>query len=135
MKIELVPIPYVHTVWPDIEPHLREAFEKYGHGEYTTEQARAMAASGEWVLYVFTEGQTLHGAMLMQFFNRPNHRVAFVQCIGGRDVITEETFTQLRALSKLQGATVIECGARPAMARMLSKHGMEAKYQILGVGL
>lgn len=135
MKIEHVPTQYVHVVWPDIAGHLAVAFDKYGHGEYTTEQARQLAASGEWQLYVFTEEKEVHGAMLMQFYNRPNHRVAHVHCIGGRDVITEETFGQLRALSKLQGATIIECGARPAMARMLAKHGMTAKYQILGVGL
>lgn len=135
MKIELVPLEFVHKVWPDVEDHLRVAFEEHGHGEHTIEQAKALAASGEWALYVFTEGRSLHGAMLMQFFNRPNHRVAFVQCIGGRDVITEETFAQLRDLSKLRGATIIECGARPSMARMLSKHGMQAKYQILEVDL
>lgn len=135
MKIEQVPLQYVHVVWPQVEHHLAEAFGKYGHGEVTIEQAKLYASSGEWSLYVFTEGKEVHGAMLIQFFNRPNHRVSYVQCVGGREVVTEDTFAQLCALSKAQGATIVECGARPSMVRMLKRRGMAEKYTILGIDL
>lgn len=134
MKIEQVPVQYVHAVWPDVERFLKKPV-LYAHGEFTIEQLRAYVADGSWQLLVATEGATVHGAMVIHTFNRPNHRVAFVMAVGGRGIISRDTFTQLGDFARLWGAQRIECAARPAVGRLLERVGMQEQHRILGFSL
>lgn len=134
MKLERVPLQYVHVVWPDVAPMLAKALP-YAQGEVTLDHMQAYAADGTWELFVVTNGATVHGAVLVQFFNRPTMRVAFIQAVGGRGIIAQDTFDQLKAYAARQGATVIECGARPAMTRLLNRIGLREKYRVLGLRL
>jgi hypothetical protein len=86
-------------------------------------------------LLVAVDGETIHGAAAVEFFNRPNDRVAFITAIGGKLVSNEDTFAQLKALMLSMGATTIEGAAREAIARLWSRYGFEEKYRIVGVKL
>lgn len=134
MKVEYVPVQYIHVVWRDVGPLLTKSLP-YMHGEVTLEQTRAYLADGVWDLLVATSGATVHGAMVVHIFNRPNTRVAFVQAVGGRGIISQSTFDQLKAFAARRGATTLECAARPSMARMLQRVGMQEKHRILGFQL
>lgn len=134
MKIELVPVEYVHVVWPDLEKFIKRSMQ-YSHGEYTLEQARTLTALGAWKLIVASDSGKPSGAMLVQVFNRPNQNVAFIQAVGGRGIISTDTYAQLCALCKAWGATHIECAARPTVQKLLEQVGMAEKYRILGMAL
>lgn len=132
MKIQHVPLDYIQVVWPQVERFFVRAI-RHAQNEYTMEQVRGLVAYGQWRLIVATDKEnTLRGAMAVNVYNRPNDRVAFIQVVGGKDIISPDSFEQLSALCAAWGATTIECAGRPSMVRLLEQVGMMPKYQILG---
>ena len=134
MKVERVPIEWANRVWPAVEEYIAEALA-WSHGEYTVEHARALVTSGQWTLLVATEGEKIHGAATMMFFNRPTDRVAFITAIAGPGISSSDTFEQLKAVAASQGATCLEGAARESIARLWRRYGFEEKYRIVGVKL
>lgn len=135
MKVEHVPVEWVHRVWGAVEPFIASAI-KHSKGEYTVDQVKAYVAQGQWALLVATdEGKTIHGASTISFFNRANDRVAFVTSIGGRLISNPETFEQLKAYAVSMGATTLEGAARESIARLWKRYGFEEKYRIVEVKL
>ena len=135
MKIQYVPIEWVHQTWPLAEPYIADALS-HSKGEYTVENAKSLVTQGQWILIVAVdEENTVHGAATMYFFNRPDNRVAFITAMGGRLVSSEDTFEQLKAYAASMGATAIEGTARESTARLWSRYGFEEKYRIVGVKL
>ena len=132
MKLEVVPVDYIHVIWPTVESLLAPAY-KLGVNEYTLDQTKLLIMNGQWVLTVITVGDKIQGAMVLNTYNRPNDRVTFIQAIGGRNSVNDEIMRQLKEYSARVGSTAIECAARPSMVRLLGKVGMEAKYTILEV--
>lgn len=133
MKIQRVDPAYVHTVWPQVSEFIANALEY--QNDYTLEQVKVYLAGGEWVLLVAVDGTEIHGAAVVQFFNRPNDRIAFVVAIGGRLVSNKDTFAQLQDVCRLMGATAIEGAARESIARLWTRYGFTEKYRIVGVKL
>jgi hypothetical protein len=134
MKIQHVPLDWVPAVWPKVQPFIASALE-HAKGEYTVEHVQAYLTSGQWALLVAVDGETIHGAATVNFFNRPNDRVAFITAIGGRMIGTQDSVDQLKALMLTMGATTIEGAARESIARLWSRYGFEEKYRIVGVKL
>lgn len=134
MKIERVDPMHVHHVWSMVEGFITSALE-YSQGDYTLEQVKTLVAMGNWTLLVAVDDNGVHGAATVEFFNRPNDRVAFLTAIGGRLISSPETFEQLKALLKAYGATSIEGAVRDSMARLCIKYGFKEKYQIVGAKL
>jgi hypothetical protein len=90
---------------------------------------------GNWTLLVAVDDNSVHGAATVDFYNRPNDRVAFLTAIGGRLISSPETFEQLKTLLRGLGATCIEGAARESIARLWSRYGFEEKYRIVGAKL
>ena len=134
MKVEYVPVEWVHRVWQGTEEFLASAI-KHSKGEYTLDQVKAYVAQGQWALLVATEGGTIHGAATISFFNRANDRVAFVTAIGGKLISNNETFEQLKEFVVSRGATTMEGAARESIARLWKRYGFEEKYRIVEVKL
>ena len=134
MKLQHVPLDWVPAVWPKVQPFIASALE-HAKGDYTVEHVQAYLTSGRWALLVIVDGETIHGAITVEFFNRPNDRVAFITAIGGRLVSNQDTFAQLKVLMLSMGATTIEGAARESIARLWSRYGFEEKYRIVGVKL
>lgn len=134
MNIQHVPVEHVHQTWS-----LVEDFVKWGlvhsQGDYTIEQVKASVASGQWMLVVAVDGAEVYGAMTISFFNRPNDRVAFITTVGGKNIINDDTFAQLKNLVAAFGATYIEAAGRESVMRMLEHQGFKEKYRIAGVKL
>lgn len=133
MKIQRVDLAYIHTVWPMVSKFIQSALDH--QDDYTLEQVKVYVSSGEWLLIVASDDDGIHGAAIVQMFNRPNARVAFVIAIGGRLISNEDTFTQLSNLCKAFGATIIEGAARESIARLWTRYGFTEKYRIVGVKL
>lgn len=135
MKIQHVPLQHVAQTWGLVQEFLAES-QVHAKGDYTLEQIKLYVLTGQWLLLVATDDDNkIHGAMTVDFINRPNHRVAFVTGTGGKFIINEETFKQLENICRVNGATKIECAARDSVSRMLGRFGFNEKYIILEVSL
>lgn len=133
MKLQHVPLEFVHTIWGRVEEILTPAMQ-YSQGDYTLEQIKVLITTGQWMLLVVTnEAETITGACTITFFNRPNDRVAFMTTASGRGVINNDVFDQLTNLVKSFGATYIEAACRESMVRLLERQGFKEKYRIVGV--
>lgn len=132
MNIERVDPMHVHHVWPVVEGFIASALD-HSKGDYTLDQVKTLVAMGNWTLLVAVDDNGVQGAATVDFFNRPNDRVAFVTSIGGRLVSSPDSVEQLKNLLGSLGATCIEGAARESIARLWSRYGFEEKYRIVGV--
>jgi hypothetical protein len=82
-----------------------------------------------------TAGETIIGSLSMFYQNRPNDRVAFITCLAGEGMTTEDNWKQLKDICKKDGATLIEAAMRPSTFRLWSRLGFEEKYLIAEVKL
>lgn len=136
MNIQHVKLEYVNQTWPFVEKFISDAIDnQVGETDYTLEQVKVMVSSGQWLLVVAVSEGVIKGAAIVNFFNRPNHRVAFVMYIGGRLVCNHETFSQLCDLLKAFGATKIEGAVNDAIARLWRRFGFTDKYRITEVNI
>ena len=134
MNIQHVQVEHVHQTWPLVEDFIKWGLV-HSQGDYTIEQVKASLASGQWMLVVAVDGTEVYGAMTISFFNRPNDRVAFITTVGGKNIINDDTFAQLKNLVAAFGATYIEAAGRESVMRMLEHQGFKEKYRIAGVKL
>lgn len=135
MKIQYVPYEWVNYTWGKVEHYIADALAHAG-GDYTVEQVKVFITQGKWVLLVgLGDDGELHGAATVEFFNRPDDRVAFITAIGGKLVSNVDTFEQLKTYAKSMGATTIEGAVRESVARLAKRYGFSKKYQIVGAKL
>ena len=134
MKIQHVTLDYVNQVWPKVEDYIRWALDY--QTDYTIEHVKTYVAAGTWMLMVAVDDAgEIKGAAVIQFFNRPNDRVAFVVAMGGKLITSQETFIEFKDLLKAFGATYIEGASRETAARLWLRYGLEEKYRIVGAKL
>lgn len=134
MNLQVVPVQWVHRTWPMVSAFIEDAL-KHAKGDYTLDHVQSLLSTGEWTLVVGVEDGVIHGAATVSLFNRPTDRVAFITTIGGKLVIDDSTFEQVKAIVASMGATALECAARESMTRLLGRYGFEEKYRIVGVKL
>ena len=130
MNLTLQPVSahFINQVWEKVEPFIKSAEEKFGGAEYTTDQIKVYLVTGQWMLLVIVdENQEIHGAVTATFLNYPNDRVAFVTAIGGKLIANADTFAQMAAIFKANGATKIQGAAKEAVARLWKRFGFEEK--------
>lgn len=134
IQVRVVATEYVPQVWGSVSTWLANALE-FAKGDYELEHVRVYLTTGQWVLIVVEEDSAIIGAVAVQFFNRPTSRVAFIVAIGGKLVSNPDTFSQLKEICKIYGATHIEGAARESIARLWTRYGFEEKYRIVEVKL
>ena len=136
MMVQHVPIQYVNQTWPSVVDFIKAAIEQQtGDKDYTLEQVQVYVSSGQWMLLVATEDDKIIGAATVNLFNRPNNRVAFITYIGGRLIVSKESFKQMCQVLKGFGATSIEGAVNEAVARLWQRFGFIEKYKIVEVAL
>jgi len=133
MKIQHVDTAYIHHTWLLVEDYIKLALDY--QTDYTLEHVKTFLSSGAWILIVAVDDSGIKGAAVVNFFNRPNDRVAFVVAMGGKLISNQDTFLQFKDLLKVFGATYIEGAARESVARLWLKYGLEEKYKIVGTKL
>ena len=134
MIVQRVPLEWVNQTWPRVERFIASAIE-HSSGEYTLDVAKGYVTTGYWILLVAVDGEEIHGAATIHFYNRLNDRVAFVTTIGGKLISNPDTFKQLKDFAASNGATVIEGAARESIARLWCRFGFKEKHRIVGVKL
>lgn len=135
MKVQHVPIEWVNRTWDMVEGYLQAALE-HAKGDYTIDQVKSYLTQGSWTLVVASDDENkVHGAAAINFFNRPNDRVAFIVAIGGKLITNQDTFSQLKQYLVAMGATALEGASRESAARLWTRYGLTEKYRIVGVKL
>ena len=129
MIVETVPKSLVHRVWPDVEKFISDALQ-YAGDDYTLEQVRANIARGEWLLVIASSDGVLRGAAVVNIYNMPNYRVAFVVAIGGRLISSKETFGQFTGILKSFGADRVQGVGRDSIVRLWSRYGFQERYTL-----
>lgn len=135
MKVQHVPLEWVNRTWDMVEEYIQAALD-HAKGDYTIDQVKTYLTQGNWTLLVATDDENkIHGASVVNFYNRPNDRVAFVVTIGGKLITSKDTFEQLKNYLVAMGATVLEGTARESTARLWARYGFSEKHRIVGVKL
>jgi len=129
ISIQLVPLSMIHQTWPLVERFLEDGL-KHAEDDYTLDQVRAYVAKGEWMLVIAMEDRQVKGAMTVNLYNTPNHRVAFITSTGGRFIINKDTFEQLSSLLKGFGATKVQGVGRDSVIRLLESVGLKKRYTL-----
>ncbi len=134
MKIQHVDVNYANQVWPQVEQFISAALAY--QDDYNIEHAKVYVTNGTWTLIIAIDDEgVIHGAATIQFYNRPNARVAFVVTMGGKLITGRETYTQFSNLLKAFGATYIEGASRESAARLWQRFGLSEKYRVVGAKL
>ena len=136
MRIQHVDLNYVNVMWPTIAPFICKSIESAETFEYTLDQYKLRLVDGTWVALVAVDKENqIHGAAVVQFFNRPDARVGYITAIGGRLITNKDTFEQLKNFMVINGATKIEGNARESIARLWLRYGFKEKYRVVGVSI
>ena len=122
MKVQIVTSEYVHQVWPQVKTFLEMGIDAgIPEVDCTIEQLLIQLASGAQVLFVATDDTGVHGAATVSIVTLPNHRVATITALGGKGVVGKETFSQIVAWAKSQGATKIRAWAQESQAKLYKR--------------
>ena len=116
--VQIVAPNNIYSVWEDIKEYLNASINVSTH-DCTIEQLKMLLVRGEQTLLVsINEKDVLNGAMTVEFINYPNNRVMHITALGGHGIVNDETFSQVEAWAKLQGATKASAWAQEAQARL-----------------
>jgi len=132
LNVQPVPLHAFHQTWPLVEGFLSEAL-KWGDDDCTLDQAKVNLANGTWMLVVVVDEQNkIHGAVIVNIYNMPNDRIAFVVGIGGKLISSQEAYNSFCGLLKAHGATKIQGAARESVARLWAKkYNFKERYRIV----
>jgi hypothetical protein len=127
LQVKYIPIHGIHSVWGAVEPFIA-ASNQYAHGELSVEEVKVRICDGTWLLVVATDDdEQIHGAAVVNFYNRTDNRVAYVSCIGGKFLANRDTFSQFCDLLRAYGATCIEGSVRKSLMRLWARLGAREK--------
>ena len=136
LTVQPVPVQFINQTWDKVEAFIKSAEEKFGGAEYTTDQIKVYLVTGQWMLLVVVdENQEIQGAVTATFLNYPNDRVAFVTAIGGKLISSPDTYEQMIAIFKANGATKIQGAAKESVARLWKRFGFEEKAILVEIKL
>jgi len=123
-----VPSEHIHGIWDKVEVFINRSVN-VSHGDVETQEIKTRCLSGEYltVIVVDDESMTILGVVVVYLMNRINDKVAMIVAIGGKGIIRKETHADFRELLKTHGATVIEGGIRPSLARLTNRLGYRNK--------
>ena len=135
ITVQSVPLQYINATLPHVEKFLA-ASVAYSDGELTLDAAKVFLTQGMWDLIVAVDDDnTIHGMVTVQYFNRIDHRVAFITNIGGRLLAKPELFSQLVDILKSNGATCIEGSVRESLMRLWARLGARKKAISIQIAL
>jgi hypothetical protein len=116
--VQIVAPNNIYGIWDSIESYLNASMNT-STGDCTVDQLKLILARGEQTLLVSVdENGKLNGAMTVEFINHPNNRVMHITALGGNGIVNDETFSQVEAWARLQGATKVSAWAQEAQARL-----------------
>jgi hypothetical protein len=120
------------SYWPHCEPLIARGLLP-AQGEADTKHLFDELEAGLAQLIVgINELSSVQCALVVQFQQMPNYRIAHVYSVGGRGVIDSSShWTAIKAWMKANGAAKVQGVCRPAQARLWGKLGFEPVYQVV----
>ena len=116
--VQIVAPNNIYNVWEGVKEYLNASINVSTH-DCTIEQLKMLLVRGEQTLLVSVNNYSkINCAMTVEFINYPNNRVMHITALGGNGIVNDETFSQVEAWAKLQGATKASAWAQEAQARL-----------------
>jgi len=137
ISVQRVDIQNVSIAWPLVAKYLQSAFDlgddvPDSRKLYSLDNVRQYISSGEWLLIVAVDTDNkVCGAATVSFANFPFHRVAFVTAIGGRLIVSKDTFKQFDDILKQHGATMIQAYGRESIVRLWRRFGFKPRNTLV----
>lgn len=127
----------VEARWHEIAPLLAPALEHAVLGELTIDDVHELALARLMTIGVFDNGAAPEMAMAFEFKNYPRIMTINIVAIGGSQFnsFVDCFFEQFKAWAATAGARHIEASCRPAMARLLKRHGFANTYEKVSVAV
>jgi len=121
----------IDEIWPQIEKYITSALDT-GQGEINASQVRYAVVKGMAELFVTYHNEKITGAVVVEFQNYPNYRLANVVAVGGRGVLIGNNWKEFCLWLKKGGASYIEGHCHESVARLWkAKLGMRKVYTIM----
>jgi len=134
LNVRQVSVQFIAQTWLLVEKYIDSAV-KFSD-DYSAEQIKVYLSSGQWILLVIVDdNQKIHGALTVAFSNDANFRTAIITCLGGKGVVTNDLFNQVKNIAASFGATRIQAYARDSAARLYEKVGLAKKATLMEIKL
>lgn len=132
IKIKLVATSDLAAYWIACEPLIAAGLVP-SDGEANTQHVLADLQEQRAQLIVgLNDMANVVTALVVQFIDYPNYKVAHVYSIGGRGVIENTVhWASIKAWMKQQGATKVQGVCKPAQARLWQKLGFTDTYHMV----
>ena len=125
-QLQIVNAGHVHQLWDKVSHLLDASCASCTTGDTSAEHIKVQVMNGFQTMFVITdEANEISGVATVELINYPNHRVAQITALGGRDIVGIETFGQFEEWAKAHGATKIRAWAKEPQARLYKKVGLE----------
>ena len=137
ITVHVVPIEYVVATWYIAEPFIVSGLREGGSEDpvnmtYTSDNVLEYLLAGEWELFIAVgEDGAMKGAATVSYLNYPLHCIAFITSVGGRLVVSQDSFNQIKQLFKQRGATIIQCYGRPGIIRLWKRFNFKPRSTLL----
>jgi hypothetical protein len=138
MKVRFLTEPEeVAARWEQVAPLLAPALQHAVLGELTLDDVRELALARRMIIGVFDDGAEPMMAMAFEFKNYPRIMTINIVALGGSQFhrFVGRFFEQFKAWAATAGAQHIEASCRPAMSRLLKRHGFANAYEKVSVAV
>lgn len=130
-QVQVVSPDFVYQVWDRVEPYLSASLDS-STGDCTIDQLKYALIRGLQTLFVAVNESDITGAMVVELVNYPNTRVMFINALGGKGVVNQETFAQVEDWARQQGASKVKAVVHDAQARLYKqKSGFTTVRQVV----
>jgi len=122
-------------VWSSAAPLLQKAID-IDPEVITIEQVEYAVRTGKTCLLVWEEpGVGITGAATVEFIDYPRERVAHVNLMGGKSIVRQHVFDEVKNWMQTCGASKAQCWASGSLVQMYEKVGMKNTHQVMRVKL
>lgn len=130
MKVSLVPVEYIETVWPQIEEFM-EGAAKYTYGRFNVEDIKEGLYTKPQQLWIaFTDDEVIKGAVVTQILMYPRMNSLVMHFTGGVDLKEwkPSMLELLQRFAKENGCDVIESYGREGWAKVFENDGFKSRF-------
>jgi hypothetical protein len=134
MDVYCSPKETIEDIWQEVAHYFQRALDKHD-AEYTLDDLKKLILDGSWKLFVFVNNDKINGAAVVSFITYPRSHTAFVTCIGGNQLVTEEYYKKFMVLLKEYGATKVQGYVTASIERLYRKLGIARKTTMVEIPL
>jgi len=136
MKVKYISNIELDKWWNKSLSYLKDGLSA-GDGETDVSQLRMLCSEGRSFLAVMVDDSDIvHAAMVFQFNNLPNFRIAYITCIGGTNVLVQkELWNQFVEFCRINGATKIRASCKTSQTRLWRRIGFTEIYKLIQIQL